>query len=164
MVEVEGEAVVVVVVEVVVEVGVGVEVGVDVGVEVGVVVGNNNRITKKYCRGNIMKTFKDLEHHPHPVSGVITMDTQDHVRDAEVHTMVMDIFHEKQANDYAERVTASMHDLETFQQFLCDIDPDAAEVQAFHGCLDDSSDEIKAFAYDTFMNLFEEYVHSVTEV
>jgi len=91
------------------------------------------------------------------------MDTQDMVREAEIHYLNMDKIHEQQANDYAERVTASMHDLATFQQFLWDIDPDAAEVQAFHGCLD-GDEQDKLFAYDQFMNMFEDYVHSVTEL
>lgn len=85
------------------------------------------------------------------------------VRDAEIHYLTLDKIHEEQANGYAERVTASMRDLETFQQFLADIDPDAPEVQAFHGCMDEDT-QSKLFAYDTFMNMYEDYVHSITEL
>ena len=91
------------------------------------------------------------------------MDTQDMVREADLHFLSLDKVHEAMANGYAERVTASMHDLETFQQFLADIDPDAPEVQAFHGCMDESKED-KLFAYDIFMTMFEEYVHSITEL
>jgi len=91
------------------------------------------------------------------------MDTQDMVRDAEVFYLNRDKAQEQQAIEYAESITAQMHSLETFKSFLWDIDPDAPEVQAFHGCLD-TDENTKVFAYDTFMNLFEDYVHSVTEL
>lgn len=91
------------------------------------------------------------------------MYTQDAPRDADIYYLNLEKQQEEQANDYASRVTASMHDLDTFKQFLWDIDPDAPEVQAFHGCLDGDRQD-KLFAYDQMMNLFEEYVHEITEL
>ena len=88
------------------------------------------------------------------------MYTDNPVRDAEIIQLHMDKFHEEQAEDYAERVTANMNDLSMFKSFLWDIDPDAAEVQAFFGCRDESPQD-KVFAYDILMNLFEEYCHEV---
>ena len=73
-------------------------------------------------------------------------------------------YHEEQAEVFCQRVNESMHDIDTFKMFLHDIDPDAAEVQAFHGCLDDKDYMLKAFAYDQFMNMYEEYVTSITEL
>ena len=91
------------------------------------------------------------------------MLTNNPVKDAESYQMQLDRIHEAQANDYSERVTANMNDLETFKEFLAYIDVDAPEVQAFHGCMDEDK-ESKLFAYDTFMMMFEEYVHEITEL
>ena len=91
------------------------------------------------------------------------MYTDNPIRDAEVYYMQRDKHQEEQAEAFCQRVTDSMHDLETFQMFLHDIDPDAPEVQAFHGCLD-GDEQDKLFAYDQFMNLYEEYVASITEL
>lgn len=91
------------------------------------------------------------------------MDTQDYVRDADIFYFNRDKQQEAMANAYAENVTANMHNLDTFKSFLWDMDVDAPEVQAFHGCLDDDQNT-KAFAYDQLMNLYEEYVHSITEL
>lgn len=90
------------------------------------------------------------------------MLTDDPVREAEFRYMAMDALHEQQANDYAERVTASLSSLETFKEFLNDLDPDSPEVQVFHGCMDEDR-ESKIFAYDIMMSLFEEYVNNTTE-
>ena len=92
------------------------------------------------------------------------MNTPDFVKEAEVIQFNMDKHHERQANEYCERVTSEMHSLETFKAFLWDIDPDAPEVQAFHGCLDDKDENTKAYAFDIFMNLYEEYVTMVVEL
>ena len=90
-------------------------------------------------------------------------DTPDMVKEADVLQFNMDKIHEKQSEEYCERVYTEMHSLETFKSFLWDIDPDAAEVQAFHGCLDGDSQD-KLFAFDQFMNLYEEYVSMVVEL
>ena len=89
--------------------------------------------------------------------------TDDPVRDAEIYYLRRDEAQERQAIDFCERVNQSMHDLDTFKSFLHDIDWDAPEVQAFHGCLDGDAQD-KVFAFDQFMNLFEEYVTSITEL
>lgn len=92
------------------------------------------------------------------------MDTPDLVREAEIHHLNLDHVYAKEAEAYCERVNSEMHSLETFQMFLHDIDPDAPEVQAFHGCLDDKDDNIKAFAYDIFMTMYEDYVSAMVEL
>ena len=91
------------------------------------------------------------------------MYTDNPVKEAEVYYIQRDKQQEEQAIEYAESITAQMHSLETFKSFLWDIDTDTPEVQAFHGCLD-TDENTKVFAYDTLMNLFEDYVHSITEL
>ena len=90
--------------------------------------------------------------------------TDDPVRDAEIYYLEAQKYYEGQAEDFCQRVNESMHDIETFKMFLHDIDPDAPEIQAFHGCLDDTDQMLKAFAYDQLMNMYEEYVTSITEM
>ena len=89
--------------------------------------------------------------------------TDNPIREAEVFYMNRDKQQHEQALDYAQRVNEAMHDIDTFQMFLHDIDPDAPEVQAFHGCLD-TDENTKVFAFDTFMNMYEDYVHNITEL
>ena len=92
------------------------------------------------------------------------MDTsQPEIASAEVYQFNLDKVHEEQAEAFCERVHDEMHSFETFLMFLHDIDPDAPELQAFHGCLDEDQNT-KVFGYDTFMNMYEEYVTSWVEV
>ena len=92
------------------------------------------------------------------------MLTDNPVKEAEIYYLEAQRYHERQAEAFCQQVTENMHSLSFFQMFLHDIDPDAPEVQAFHGCLDDSDQMLKAFAYDQFMNLYQEYAEQVTEL
>ena len=104
--------------------------------------------------------------HLEPVEGQFKATahySDDPARDADVYYVELQRHNERQAEEFCERVSDSMHDFETFQMFLNYIDLDAAEIKAFHGCLDEDQNT-KVFAYDQFMNLYEEYVTSITEV
>ena len=82
------------------------------------------------------------------------------VKEAENYHLMIDAESCRQANEYAEAVTASIASLSFFKDFLWDIDTESPELQAIHGCRDESPED-QLFAYALLMKMFEEYCHEV---
>lgn len=89
------------------------------------------------------------------------------ITDIEAYTMQRDIQQESEAQAFCDRVNEEMQSLNTFKNFLLEMDTDGhdehAILQLFHGVKDETPED-KLFAYDSLMTLFEDYCELVAEL